>query len=1417
MALALAATVMWSVNVQGSPQQDCSGPPPLDQRHSRLLGSARSPATESGSAAGPGPAAAPAAAAAPSFTTSENAAIFYCVNLLSKRQFAPHGLGTGEPLFTAGDPNAKTWASSAAKQSNIKQRAVGGGSRSGGSSGLRSTVVGRDRWQSVQAAAAGTARRGPRWLHPARTPRFGYAARMPCKTEDEGRFGVGGREQVSSLVASFQVGNDGETELAKHGSSNATLGCPSWKAPSQCLPNTPPADECTSTCDPCTWPGITCVDGHVQEIQWKYSDPNPRAAAQIFTIDINTKRAFDGGRRLQGQGAERTSILFLDLQFGFNLTEAIGELTSLRVLVLPGTGLSGTVPSALGNTRLEHLDLGRTRVSGTLPNNKLRATNVDISRTRISGTIPSGIWKQPLTRLLVTRSRLSGSIPPIVANFPSMTSLDLSGMQLEGSVPAFGDCGLLVSLLLQNNRFVGAPPNLAGCSSLKSVDLNSNMLTSLSLPGVETWLPPSLTHLYFDANPLNATMTHLNAVTQGLPDLHALDLSFINIDVMLDCRACDAVGAACSGTRVLSPLSCQLGDNAQVCTWKLVVYDKDDQPTITGGLVTGLMLGHECNLVESYDNASFATCETTESVSKTMGCVDVQVSVGTMCCTFARCNHTAPMVDNHDGTFTATASPDWVKQKGLQAFRFFSIQSAAPTAFGSDDFGFWTKTMQVHSEGLRMEFMPTLDVNSEDPCETQAANNKTKRKLCQYIRVPEDWQEAQRLSREREMAKTPGNGPYEHLTTVMYTELECPKGSHTVPDARGVECVCAPGFVADVGESSGNSCHRLCGPGMAVGRTGNCECSDNFYDTGRNGAVLCVGGYWSAELYQDTTFLEVQTARDIGQNCSKCPTECATCSDGQVILKEGWRLNSSDDQLISTIMDGANGRVQWAFNCPSVGYSGSSCPQLSLASARSDSSTANATETRCNGEHNGRLCSTCRSHYSRKSSDNSCTRCANVQLIETEFGLSIEQLIGLIGGAAAVVVSIVRSQKDRIKRIKREIYTNCKIIIGLAQILALLKDVLSMVFPPAPQHAMSFAALATTDLRSLVQLDCPPWDYSWYDKWWLTVVWIPGFIFSIVGLRYWYERYRGSEQAGSNCVQSSFFVVMLLHPRVSSAILETLRCRRLGPGINVLYADYSVDCTSQQYGRYHLAASLLGAVVVLGIPFGLLGALFRQWGKSGKAWRGSSEHDDNMTLVDFHQSRIQQTYGFCTDAFRNGCFYYEPIDMLRKLALSGLLQFVERGTAAQVFTGCTVAFCSFGLQLLLQPYRENEANALKALVDMQSFLTFLVSLVFERAHRNLLVRSFLACCDLRRGGPRAGGRAVREDCRNYVLEELLVVLEKADHVVLSVPREHSCRPVHLVCQLGHVGHDRPDLCGGVSASLGEHFLPPCPGAGEIPA
>jgi hypothetical protein len=175
----------------------------------------------------------------------------------------------------------------------------------------------------------------------------------------------------------------------------------------------------------------------------------------------------------------------------------------------------------------------------------------------------------------------------------------------------------------------------------------------------------------------------------------------------------------------------------------------------------------------------------------------------------------------------------------------------------------------------------------------------------------------------------------------------------------------------------------------------------------------------------------------------------------------------------------------------------------------------------------------------------------------------------------------------------------------------------------------------------------------------------------------------------------------------------------------VLEVDYSVHCDDSSYQVLRGLAIILVLLWPVGIPLGLLLLLRRQYHRSRMLWNecyetsaadtpASTLDDNKESLAQFHATRLARLPSAClTQDFRPECFWYEPVDMLRKLALSGLLQFMDRGTAAQVVVGCALAFAASGLHQRLQPYSRPEANTLKALVEAQIFLTFLVSFVLR--------------------------------------------------------------------------------------------------------
>jgi len=164
----------------------------------------------------------------------------------------------------------------------------------------------------------------------------------------------------------------------------------------------------------CTWFGVTCSDGHVLELQL----PN---------------------NNLVGP-----------------LPAQLGDLGSLRNLILRQNKLSGTLPASLGAlTQLTNLDLGNNLLTGNLPPGWAALTSLKslyLYTNQLSGSIP--VWLDDLIALEVlnlSANQFNGMIPATLADLPLLRDLELQYNQLIGTVPA----GLLdVALLnVSNNPF----------------------------------------------------------------------------------------------------------------------------------------------------------------------------------------------------------------------------------------------------------------------------------------------------------------------------------------------------------------------------------------------------------------------------------------------------------------------------------------------------------------------------------------------------------------------------------------------------------------------------------------------------------------------------------------------------------------------------------------------------------------------------------------------------------------------------------------------------------------------------------------------------------------------------------------------------------------------------------------------------
>ena len=170
----------------------------------------------------------------------------------------------------------------------------------------------------------------------------------------------------------------------------------------------------------------------------------------------------------------------------------LGDLTGLEVLDLSGNGLTGEIPAALESlTALGTLDLSGNGLRGEIPSelgDLTALTTLDLSSNDLDGAIPSALGS--LRNLAVLRlydNGLNRPIPAELGNLTKLTELNLWGNGLSGSIPAELDklANLQVLDLSDNNLRGAIPEGLGNLAKLDDVYLDGNRLDSGCIPA--TW------------------------------------------------------------------------------------------------------------------------------------------------------------------------------------------------------------------------------------------------------------------------------------------------------------------------------------------------------------------------------------------------------------------------------------------------------------------------------------------------------------------------------------------------------------------------------------------------------------------------------------------------------------------------------------------------------------------------------------------------------------------------------------------------------------------------------------------------------------------------------------------------------------------------------------------------------------------
>ena len=173
-----------------------------------------------------------------------------------------------------------------------------------------------------------------------------------------------------------------------------------------------------------------------------------------------------------------------------SIPSTLGNLSNLQQLSLHSNGLSGSIPSTLGNlSNLTGLWLNGNELSGSIPSSLGNLSNLqdlELNFNQLSGSIPSSLGNlSNLQDLKLYSNQLTGSIPSSLGNLSNLQNLALGYNQLTGSIPStLGNLSNLQDLYLRSNQLSGSiPSSLGNLSSLQTLELSINSELSGPLPG----------------------------------------------------------------------------------------------------------------------------------------------------------------------------------------------------------------------------------------------------------------------------------------------------------------------------------------------------------------------------------------------------------------------------------------------------------------------------------------------------------------------------------------------------------------------------------------------------------------------------------------------------------------------------------------------------------------------------------------------------------------------------------------------------------------------------------------------------------------------------------------------------------------------------------------------------------------------
>lgn len=276
-----------------------------------------------------------------------------------------------------------------------------------------------------------------------------------------------------------------------------------------------------STTTPCTWHGITCKDGHINEVDLGSNSLTGTIPVALAKLPNLQSLSFEQNQ-LNGEISadlflQLPRLTYLDLfknQFTGSIPKELASHPSLTILDLGENQLVGAIPAEFGNMiNLSVLALGKNQLNGTIPaslGNLTKLTSLQLDHNQLTGSIPPELGNLVnLQWLYLDDNQLVGQIPAPLIKLTQLENFRLNNNQLSGEIPSgFGYFSKLQVLSLDHNLFQGSlPGSLVHLTRLEIFKFDGTELCELTDTAFKVWLK-SIRYVVTKSGQVCSTLTY---------------------------------------------------------------------------------------------------------------------------------------------------------------------------------------------------------------------------------------------------------------------------------------------------------------------------------------------------------------------------------------------------------------------------------------------------------------------------------------------------------------------------------------------------------------------------------------------------------------------------------------------------------------------------------------------------------------------------------------------------------------------------------------------------------------------------------------------------------------------------------------------------------------------------------------------